>query len=436
MRCEYCQKEYPVKDEQLVGQEIQCPHCGMIGICSRRRIMFICPECSKELEGELWMLGNYAECTCCGKNILLSRPENPGDAYSNSYLPANYQLGNYLIKKCITPGDSGEIYLARHVLLDRLCVLKLLRPVTDSGTVDTESLDRLVREARLISRICSPFMVNITDIQVDTKHNLSFIVTEYVQERNIENMLTEGALNEKFVLNAARCVSQALLAVSAHNVVHGNITPSNILVSDRGDVKLTAPDIARAGRKTGDLSGLTGTVAYAAPEQLSGSAETDCRTDIYSLGVTMYHMLSGHCPFEAPDTQTVVSMILRGEAKPLQTVAPQVSPECCRLISAMMSVQKENRPENAEKLLAMLDETLRMCSQSLFSRFFRGWKKYAAGAAGLFLLTNEVPSQTNVICLVLIYGATLSRSSWLSSFSELSVAFSVLWSPANEKSTS
>ena len=142
MRCEYCQKEYPVEDERVVGQEIRCPNCGIPSVCSDRRILIICPECHKELEGELWMLGTRAECTYCGKDILLSRPENPGDDYSNSYLPANYQLGNYLLKKCIGIGGMGEVYLAHHILLDRPCALKLLHP-DHSGTIGDVSLDSL-----------------------------------------------------------------------------------------------------------------------------------------------------------------------------------------------------------------------------------------------------------------------------------------------------
>ena len=397
MRCEYCQKEYPVEDERVVGQEIRCPNCGIPSVCSDRRILIICPECHKELEGELWMLGTRAECTYCGKDILLSRPENPGDDYSNSYLPANYQLGNYLLKKCIGIGGMGEVYLAHHILLDRPCALKLLHP-DHSGTIGDVSLDSLIHEARLACRIHSPYIVDVMDVQVDPVRKFGYIVMEYVEGRDIENIICEGPMSEEYVLKVARGVCHALTAAAAFDIVHRDIKPANILITPNDEVKLADLGIAKAGKDKTTASGgrITGTVHYAAPEQLLSSDNVDARADIYSLGATMYHMLSGRRPFEGGNIKAVISKVLKGDCLPLEKVAPQVSKECCKLVASMMDLQVDKRPENAEKLLALLDKMLKGPSgnkllDKYIQLFTKSWKGYAiAGAAAVVLISGIV----------------------------------------------
>ena len=397
MRCEYCQKEYPVEDERVVGQEIRCPNCGIPSVCSDRRILIVCPECHKELEGELWMLGTRAECTYCGKDILLSRPENPGDDYSNSYLPANYQLGNYLLKKCIGIGGMGEVYLAHHILLDRPCALKLLHP-DQSGTIGDVSLDSLIHEARLACRIHSPYIVDVMDVQVDPVRKFGYIVMEYVEGRDIENIICEGPMSEKYVLKVARGVCLALTAAAAFDIVHRDIKPANILITPNDEVKLADLGIAKTGKDKTTASGgrITGTVHYAAPEQLLSSDNVDARADIYSLGATMYHMLSGRRPFEGGNIKAVISKVLKGDCQPLEKVAPQVSKECCKLVASMMDLQVDKRPENAEKLLALLDKMLKEPSgnkllDKYIQLFTKSWKGYAiAGAAAVVLISGIV----------------------------------------------
>ena len=368
MRCEYCQKEYPVEDERMVGKDINCPHCGVPGCCSDRRVLIICPLCGKELEGELWMLGNRAECTYCGREVTLSRPANPGDEYSNSYLPAGYLLGNYTIIRCIGAGGMGEVYLTRHKLLDRLCALKLLRP-NRSGTVGNVSLEALVREAKLACRIHSPNIIDVMDVQLDKERNFGYIVMEYVKGKDVETILCDGPMKEERVLHVIQGVCQALIAAAAYDVVHRDIKPANILITEEGDAKLADLGIAKSGKEDTTSSGgrITGTVNYAAPEQLLSSDSVDCRADIYSLGATMYHMLSGRRPFEGQNTKQVISKVLKGEIQPLSRIAPDVSRECCSLVSSMMSLRVERRPANAKKLLAMVNSILAKRNKSLLS---------------------------------------------------------------------
>ena len=396
MRCEYCQKEFPIDDERMVGQDIKCPHCGIPCLCSDRRVIIMCPLCHRDMEGELWMLGNHAECTYCHKEILLSRPFNPDDEFSNSYLPGNYVLGNYSIKRCVGAGGMGEVYLARHNLLDRECALKLLRP-DRTGTVGDISLEALIREARLACRIHSPHIIAVTDVQVDTERNLGYIVMEYVEGRDIESMICEQPLSEDFVLDVARGVCQGLIAAADYDIVHRDIKPANIMLTNDGCVKLADLGIAKSGKEHATRSGgkITGTVNYCAPEQLLASDDVDARADIYSLGASMYHMLSGRRPFEANNTKTVISKVLKGELLMLSKAAPQVSKECCRLVSAMMSMDVSKRPADAKKLLAQLDAVIGKRSRNVFSfssllsgfaTLSKAKKVFCLSAAGAVLL--------------------------------------------------
>ena len=387
MRCEYCQKEFPV-DERLVGQDVKCPHCGVPNTCSDRRVLIICPECHKEMEGELWMLGDRGECTYCGKDILLSRPENPGDEYSNSYLPANYVLGNYIVKRCIGTGGMGEVYLVHHKFLDKECALKLLRP-DRSGTAGHASLEALVREARLACQIHSPYIIDVMDVEIDEKRNFGYIVMEYVEGNDLETLIAGLPMNEDYVLSIAQGVCHGLIAAASFNVVHRDIKPANIMISRSGDIKLADLGIAKSGgdRTTATGGKITGTVNYAAPEQLLNSDGVDCRADIYSLGATMYHMLSGRRPFDGPSAKVVISKVLKGDFIPLHKVAPKVSKDTCKLIHSMMNMQAEKRPANAEKLLAMVEKIQQKRSETFFSGLWKRYKRVItlSGAAVLLL---------------------------------------------------
>lgn len=388
MRCEYCQNEFPV-DERLVGQDVKCPRCGVPNTCSDRRVLIICPECHKEMEGELWMLGGRAECTYCGKEILLSRPENPGDDCSNSYLPANYVLGNYIVKRCIGTGGMGEVYLVHHKFLDKECALKLLRP-DRSGTEGRASLEALIREARLASQIHSPHIIGVMDVEIDEKRNFGYIVMEYVEGNDLETLIAGLPMNEDYVLSIAQGVCHGLIAAASFNVVHRDIKPANIMITRSGDIKLADLGIAKSGgdHQTATGGKITGTVNYAAPEQLLNSDAVDCRADIYSLGATMYHMLSGRRPFEGPSTKVVISKVLKGDFIPLPKVAPKVSKDTCKLIHSMMNMQAEKRPANAEKLLAMVEKIQQKRSETFFSGLWKRYKKALTLSGAALLLIS------------------------------------------------
>ena len=360
MRCEYCGHDFVIQDEHFVGKNVQCPECGRQSLCSTRRVMLLCPECDRELECEVWMLGNQTECPFCGKNIRLARPASPEDKVANAYLPSGYELGNYRIVSCLGMGGMGEVYLAHHKLLDMDVALKLLFP-DRNGSVGDPSFEPLIREARLACQLKSPHIVSVTDVQIEQRLNIGYIVMEYVRGRDLESMLSGPPMSEDSVLNTARQVALALVEAAKLNIVHRDIKPGNIMITDDGTVKLADLGIAKTSGDAPLTAGsrITGTVHYAAPEQLLNAENVDARADIYSLGATMYNLLSGQRPFDGPSVMSVVAKVLKGEFKPLTEAAPEVSPATCKLVASMMSSDPAKRPQSAALLVKEIDKILR-----------------------------------------------------------------------------
>ena len=392
MRCRYCQNEFPVNDEQMAGGEVRCPQCGVSLGRGNQKVVFACPECSKPLEGELWMTGKLVECSCCGKEICFLPSETAGGGEgSDFHLPPGSTIGHYLIKCCIGKGGMGEVYLAHHTLLDRNCALKLLRP-NRQGTVGDLSFESLIHEARLACRIHSPNIIDVMDVDIDRERNFGYIVMEYVEGKDVVDMLENGAMSEELVLNIAKGVCQALIAAAPFGIVHRDIKPANIMITNTGVVKLADLGIAQSKKDRADRRSktITGTLNYASPEQLTLDADVDCRSDVYSLGATMYHMLSGKMPFDNPSVTALLAQVQRGQFEPLEKVASGVSPECCALVNLMMSTERAKRPANAEKLLKMLDEIIAGRAKKN-KRHALKWKiGIASGAAALLLLTGVI----------------------------------------------
>ena len=408
MYCKSCKKEFPVEDETLVGRKIECPCCGSVSRCKDRTLLVWCPQCGKEITCELRMLGGYGDCPHCGKNVLLTRNPTPEGTHQDSYLPPDYIIGNYTIIRCIGIGGMGEVYLVRHNLLKRMCALKLLHPA-HSGIASVDSYKNLINEAQLACQLQSPHVITVLDAQINYQQNIGYIVMEYIEGNNLEELLNGQPMSEDYVLHVIRCVTLALVDAAALNVLHRDIKPANIMITREGEVKLADLGIARTKKAAGKKGTFTGTVHYASPEQLLGNNEEDGRSDIYSLGAVMYHMLSGKRPFEGNDLVNVMAKVMKGSFEPIRNAAPQVSQETCRLVSSMMSADADMRPANAEKLLDELDRIILHRSgkkPSLFSRIFHLEKKRI-----LFVIAAALTLLLLIFSAILIFSGKKEKKS-------------------------
>ena len=345
-----------------------------------RQLMYHCPECDGMLEVALWMIGSAASCPHCHRQIVLSLGEDSGKYFPESpkqtamlktaSRKAGDIIGKYRVIRCLGIGGMGEVYLVEHTLLNHRCALKLLKK--DVAKDDPEMRARLLREARLASRIQHKNLIAVLDAELEAKSSCCYIVMEYVDGVSIEHILNDGPMMEERALEIVTEVAEALKVASEHKIIHRDIKPANIMLSSSGDIKVADLGIAKV-ESDGNMNvtltldnAVLGTPNYASPEQLRSSHQVDCRADIYSLGATLYHMLTGQRPFAAESVFGVMCNVLESELPMAHTVNPAISLKTSELISRMMAKKREDRPADFEVLLKELKAGKKKSSPAVF----------------------------------------------------------------------
>ena len=368
MICKYCHHEFSV-DVDTLGQELHCPNCSSTVLISDKDIICKCPFCKTQLSAEMWMIGTTVPCPVCTKDVKLSLDaassrdlfgSTPPEAATGLTLQPGTHFGKYKIERCLGIGGMGEVYLATHSFLGTSCAIKLLKK---DVTVREEDKQRLLREARLTSSIHHQNLIAVLDADIDPDTGMLYIVMEYVDGISIDQILDNGPMPEERVLQIIREVAEALQAAEEMQLVHRDIKPANIMLSSKGKVKLADLGIAKAGSDSTQTltmdNAILGTPHYASPEQLKSSHKVDARADIYSLGASMYHMLSGQYPFPGDTIFSIMAQVLEQEPKPLQNLA-KVSTLTAQLVSEMMKKNPDDRPNNMTELIARIDRILQL----------------------------------------------------------------------------
>lgn len=234
------------------------------------------------------------------------------------------KISHYKIKRLLGKGGMGEIYLANDTKLDRRVALKILPP--EFAEVK-DRMKRFVREAKSASALNHPNIITIYEInEVDGTH---FIAEEFIDGKTLNQYVKSNPLNFKSALEIAIQIASALDEAHCVGIVHRDIKPDNVMIRENGLVKIldfgiakltTPPESdAKAAKaiKSGTTPGMIiGTVNYMSPEQAKGK-EVDARSDIFSFGVVLYEMISGHLPFEGETAMEMIGAILKDEPKPL-----------------------------------------------------------------------------------------------------------------------
>lgn len=245
-------------------------------------------------------------------------------------LRAGEVFADYRIVRQLGAGGMGSVYLARHPRLPRQDALKVL---TEGASVDREFRARFIREAELASRLAHPNIVAIHDRGVF--EDVLWIAMQFVEGGDVAQLVRQGplALPPERTVHIIGEAARGLDAAHAAGLLHRDVKPANILVAPRPGapdrVLVTDFGIARAAGESTVLTAageVLATVAYAAPEQISGSGAMDQRVDVYALGGTLYHMLTGTAPF-ARTTPTAVMHAHLVEPPPRPSA---VNPRCHR----------------------------------------------------------------------------------------------------------
>ena len=267
--------------------------------------------------------------------------------------------GLYEVKELIGSGGMANVYKA--VMLGRngpvpagtVVAVKVLR---QEYTHDPELVRRFKNESKAISLLNHPNIVKVYDVSVNDQ--LQYIVMEYVDGMTLREYLNErgGKLTSRETVHFISQILKALEHAHANGVVHRDIKPQNIMLLDNGQLRMMDFGIARISRAENQLlSGKTmGSVHYISPEQAKGD-KTDCTSDIYSVGVMMYEMLSGQLPFDAEDAVEVAIKQISDQPKSLHEIAPQVPAALVEITEKAMAKLPQNRYASAREMLDALD---------------------------------------------------------------------------------
>ncbi len=265
-------------------------------------------------------------------------------------------IGDYLVLQRLGRGGMADVYLTQQLSLQRPIALKVLRP---DLAKDRTYVERFLREARAAAALVHANIVQI--FEVGQHDNIHFIAQEYISGQNLKMWLRRnGSAEPKLAMEILVGTAKAIRKADEFQVVHRDIKPENIMLSDKGEIKVTDFGLARVNSDQSEDTltkvGITmGTPLYMSPEQVEGGA-LDARSDIYSLGVTAYHMLAGTPPFDGDNPLTIAMKQVKNDAAPLALVRPDLPETICTLIHRMINKSPENRPQSADDVLRVLKQ--------------------------------------------------------------------------------
>jgi serine/threonine protein kinase/Tfp pilus assembly protein PilF len=276
----------------------------------------------------------------------------------NKELAADTNLSHYRIVRKLGAGGMGEVYLAEDLELERQVALKVLLAEV---AADEDRVRRFVQEAKAASALNHPNILTVHEI--GTFENSRFIATELIKGETLRERLRSEPLELRETLDITLQIAAALNAAHSAGIVHRDIKPENVMIRDDGFVKVLDFGLAKLTEKktqTLDTEGETralevktlpgmvmGTVAYMSPEQARGK-ETDARSDVWSLGVVVYEMLTKQTPFAGETTNDTIAAILVREPAPLSENAPQ---ELQRIIKKSLQKDKNERYQTIKDFL-------------------------------------------------------------------------------------
>ena len=266
-------------------------------------------------------------------------PQVPGERY----------IGKYRVKGEIGRGGMGAVYLAEQPGLGREVAIKEL-----IQSADPTSLKRFLQEAQVMARTSHPNLVQVHDMEL--QGNTNYLVLEFVKGRSLRDWINTSPVQPPQVFAVMHGVLQALDYAHRHNIVHRDVKPENVLISDEGVVKVADFGIARLTDDSGvggtaTKTGTTvGTPQYMSPEQVS-SSKVDGRSDLYSAGIMLYELVAGQPPFTATEADgpfTLMAKHVQAPPKPPSVFRPGLNPELEQVILKSLAKRPDDRYQTGQ----------------------------------------------------------------------------------------
>jgi len=260
------------------------------------------------------------------------------------------QVSHYTIHKRLGKGGMGSVYRAWDITLERNVAIKFMAPHL---ATNVDYIERFFREARAAAMLTHPNLIAVHD--AGSEADSYFIVMELVEGISLDELLKRsGAVSEVEAIHAG--VQAASGLASAHNagIIHRDVKPSNLILSIDGYLKVSdlglAKQLSQVGGELTATEFILGTPSYISPEQIKNSKNVDARSDIYSLGASLYHLVTGKIPFEANSAVEIMVKHLEKIPEPPNVLNPSLSGPFCELIMRMLEKSPEERIQSMEQL--------------------------------------------------------------------------------------
>jgi len=266
-------------------------------------------------------------------------------------------LGSYVLLEPLGEGGMGHVYRARNWKFDTFVAVKVIRP---DRAAERGSAGRFLREVRALGAICHPHLVHAVDAGLDGGR--LYCAMEYVPGTDLGRLLRDrGALPVETACRYTAQLASALSHISMLGLVHRDVKPANVLVTADGSaVKLGDLGLARSDQPDHSLAALTrigvmvGTPDYVAPEQIRDSRTADIRSDLYALGATLYHMLTGRPPFDGLGTMDKLRHHQAVDPVPVEELRPDVTSEVASVVRTLLAKRPRDRYQDPAEVVAAL----------------------------------------------------------------------------------
>jgi serine/threonine protein kinase len=272
-------------------------------------------------------------------------------------------VGPYRIIEQLGSGGMATVFKAYHAALDRYVAIKVLHPAFKQ---DPNFLSRFQREARIVAKLDQPHIVPVYDFS--EAGGQPYLVMRYIEGETLKARLANGALPLAEVARIIKPVGDALSYAHAQGVLHRDVKPSNVLLTNEGGVFLADFGLARmaqAGESTLSQDSLLGTPQYISPEQARGDANLDARTDVYSLGVVLYELLVGRVPYQADTPYAVIHDHIYSALPLPRSLNPALSEPLERFLLKALSKERDDRYANIAEMLTAFEQAAQSATPTL-----------------------------------------------------------------------